>query len=101
MAVIQGLRQFRQRGTELEWSYAFAGAGIGYRLPVHPFRQDSAVNLVPIAVGNRDQHEAMTDFIVAHRIKPVVDVVYDLDRIADAYRHHESGDFFGKVVLLP
>lgn len=62
-------------------------------------RQDSTVNLVPIAVGNRDQHEAMTDFIVRHRIKPVVDVVYDLDRIADAYRHHESGDFFGKVGL--
>ena len=35
----------RQRGTELEWSYAFAGAGLGYRLPVHPFRQDSAVNM--------------------------------------------------------
>ncbi len=35
----------RQRGTELEWSYAFVGAGLGYRLPVHPFQQDSAVNI--------------------------------------------------------
>lgn len=31
--------------TELEWSYIFGGIGLGYRLPVHPFRQDSAVNL--------------------------------------------------------
>lgn len=35
----------RIRETELEWSYAFGGIGIGYRLPVRPFRQDSAVNL--------------------------------------------------------
>lgn len=62
-------------------------------------KQDPKVNLAPIAVGNRDQHDAMTDFIVAHKIKPVVDVVYDLDRIQDAYRHVESGQFFGKVGL--
>jgi len=62
-------------------------------------RQDSKVSMVPISVGNREQHEAMTAFIVEHRIRPVVDVVYDLDRIHDAYRHLESGKFFGKVAL--
>lgn len=35
----------RIRATEIEWSYVFGGIGIGYRLPVHPFRQDSAINL--------------------------------------------------------
>ena len=60
-------------------------------------RQDSKVNLTPIGVGNREQHEAMLAFLVAHRIKPVVDEVYDLDRIQDAYRMLESGRFFGKV----
>jgi NADPH:quinone reductase-like Zn-dependent oxidoreductase len=60
-------------------------------------RQTEGVNLAPIGVGNRDQHEAMTAFMVEHAIRPVVDVVYDLDRIADAYRHLESGKFFGKV----
>ncbi|MCT2400019.1 zinc-dependent alcohol dehydrogenase family protein [Novosphingobium mangrovi (ex Huang et al. 2023)] len=58
---------------------------------------EQGVNLAPIGVGNREQHEAMTAFIVEHRIKPVVDVVYDLDRLVDAYRHLESGRFFGKV----
>jgi hypothetical protein len=29
----------------------------------------------------------------------VVDVVYDLARIQDAYRHLESGQFFGKVAI--
>jgi NADPH:quinone reductase-like Zn-dependent oxidoreductase len=62
-------------------------------------RQDSKVSMVPIGVGNREQHEAMNAFIVEHRIKPVVDVVYDLDRIQDAYRTLESGKFFGKVAV--
>ena len=58
---------------------------------------EQGVNLAPIGVGNREQHEAMTDFIVQHGIKPVVDVVYDLDRLQDAYRHLKSGKFFGKI----
>ena len=62
-------------------------------------RQDSPVALAPIAVGSRDQRDAMTAFMVEHRIKPVVDAVYDLDRIQDAYRHLENGRFFGKVGL--
>ena len=58
---------------------------------------EAGVTLPPIGVGNRQQHEAMTRFIVEHRIRPVVDVVYDLDRLQDAYNHLESGRFFGKV----
>ncbi len=53
--------------------------------------------LVPIAVGDRDGHEAMARFIVEHRIRPVVDAVYDLDRLQDAYRALEGNAFFGKV----
>ena len=55
------------------------------------------MKLAPIAVGSRAQHEAMVAFMAAHRIRPVVDVVYDLDRIEDAYRCMESHAFFGKV----
>lgn len=62
-------------------------------------KQGANVNVAPIAVGNRDQHEAMTRFIVEHGIRPVVDVVYDLGRIQDAYRALESGSFFGKVAV--
>ena len=58
-------------------------------------QQDSRI--APIAVGNRTGHEAMTAFIVENRIRPVIDVVYDLDRLQDAYRALESGQFFGKV----
>lgn len=62
-------------------------------------KQDIKVDMKPISVGNRDQHEAMLAFIVEHRIKPPVDVVYDIDRIQDAYRTLETGQFFGKVAI--
>ena len=58
---------------------------------------ETDVNMKPISVGNRDHHEAMLAFIVAHRIKPVVDVVYDLERIQDAYATLQAGSFFGKI----
>lgn len=58
---------------------------------------DAAAVLKPIAVGSRTQFEAMTRFIVSHRIRPVVDAVYDLDRLVEAYRALERGEFFGKI----
>jgi NADPH:quinone reductase-like Zn-dependent oxidoreductase len=62
-------------------------------------KEGQGVNVGRITVGNRDQHEAMTAFIEAHAIRPVVDAVYDLERIQDAYRLLESGKFFGKVAV--
>lgn len=59
--------------------------------------KDIGKTVVPVSVGNREQHQAMTAFAAKHGIRPVVDVVYDLDRLADALRHLESGQFFGKV----
>ncbi len=50
-----------------------------------------------ISVGNREEHEAMLAFCTQYAIRPVVDVVYDLTRLADAIRHLKSGKFFGKV----
>ena len=58
---------------------------------------EAQARIVPINVGNRDEHEAMVAFCVKHCVRPVVDVVYDLTRIRDAFRHAESGQFFGKV----
>lgn len=68
-------------GSEFSWSQAEVGG--------HPVAR--------ITVGNRAEHEAMLAFCATHAIRPVVDVVYDLRRIQDAYRHLESGQFFGKV----
>jgi len=53
--------------------------------------------IAPIAVGSADDHAEMLAFAARHRLRPVVDVVYDLDRLQDALRNLESGAFFGKV----
>ena len=53
--------------------------------------------VVPIVVGNREQHEAMLEFCAWHRVRPTVGIVYDLDRLPEALRLMESGGFFGKI----
>ncbi len=50
-----------------------------------------------ISVGNREEHEAMLASIAKHGIRPVVDVIYPLERLADAFSRLESGAFFGKI----
>lgn len=55
--------------------------------------------VMPIVVGSRERNEAMLAFCAQHGIRPVVDMVYDLDRLPDAMRHLESGQFFGKIAV--
>jgi len=53
--------------------------------------------ILPVTVGNRARHEAMLAFAARHRVKPIVEAVYALDRLSDAMAHLESGRFFGKI----
>jgi len=59
--------------------------------------RDVGKPVATIVVGNREQHEAMLAFAARHRIRPVVDTVYDLDRLSTALHHLESGAFVGKI----
>lgn len=72
-------------------------AAVGMLAGDFSWGRDIGKTIAPIAVGSPDQHDAMLAFAAKHRIRPVVDVVYDLDRIQDALRRLESGAFFGKV----
>ena len=67
----------------------------GDRSPV----ENVGKSVVPIFVGNREQHEAMLALCAARGVRPVVDAVYDLDRLADAMRHMESGGFMGNICI--
>jgi D-arabinose 1-dehydrogenase-like Zn-dependent alcohol dehydrogenase len=57
------------------------------------------VPIVPVAVGNRDQFEAMVRAIAANGIRPVVDRIYPLERLREALRYMETGSFFGKIAI--
>jgi len=52
-----------------------------------------------IFVGSRDMFEEMNRAISLHRLRPVVDRVFEFDDAGDALRYMESGKHFGKVVI--
>jgi NADPH:quinone reductase-like Zn-dependent oxidoreductase len=58
-----------------------------------------AGNLHGIFVGDRDMFEEMNRAITVNHIKPVVDRVFGFDEAQQAFAHHASGQFVGKVVI--
>ncbi len=52
-----------------------------------------------IYVGSRQMFEAMNRTLGLHRIKPVIDRVYEFGAARDAYRHLQSQAHVGKVVI--
>jgi NADPH:quinone reductase-like Zn-dependent oxidoreductase len=57
------------------------------------------VRVQGIAVGSRERFEAMNRAIVRHRLKPVIDGTFPLDKTGDAFRRMERGAHFGKIVI--
>lgn len=57
------------------------------------------VKVQGIAVGSRARFEAMNRAIGQHRLRPVIDSTFPLARGADAFRHLQSGQHFGKIVV--
>jgi D-arabinose 1-dehydrogenase-like Zn-dependent alcohol dehydrogenase len=57
------------------------------------------VRVQGIAVGSRERFEAMNRAIALHRVKPVIDGTFPLEKTADAFRRMERGAHFGKIVI--
>ena len=57
------------------------------------------IRIQGIAVGSRTRFEAMNRAIALHKLKPVVDSTFPLEKGADAFRHLEQGKHFGKIVI--
>lgn len=70
---------------------------------------ESSMNLLPILmknlcvqgifVGSRTMFESMNKAITANHLQPVIDRVFTFDEAAEALRHLESGQHFGKIVI--
>ena len=52
-----------------------------------------------VAIGSRDQFEAMTRAISARQLKPVIAKVFPLEEVAAAYTHLRDESPVGKVVI--
>lgn len=59
------------------------------------------VRLMGSTMAGRGEFERVMGLVFDGRLQPVVDVVWPLDRIRDAHERLETGEQFGKVVLIP
>jgi len=57
------------------------------------------VRLQGVLVGNRAQQIRMIDFINEHHMFPVIDRVFALEKIVEAFQYQESNNHFGKICL--
>jgi NADPH:quinone reductase-like Zn-dependent oxidoreductase len=58
-----------------------------------------AGNLHGIFVGDREMFEEMNRAIVVNQVRPVIDRVFPFEEAKQAFAHHASGRFIGKVVI--
>jgi len=59
----------------------------------------SYAEVYPVAVGSRQDFEAMNRAIAFHKVHPVIDSCYEFAQLPAALRHLESGRHMGKIVI--
>jgi NADPH:quinone reductase-like Zn-dependent oxidoreductase len=57
------------------------------------------LRLQGLIVGNRTQQQDMVRAIDANNMRPVIDKVFPLESIVDAFRYQETNKHFGKICL--
>ena len=62
------------------------------------FKQQS---ILGSTMGNVQALDAVIELIATAKIKPIVDEIFSMKKIADAHTHLENSNQFGKVVLIP
>ena len=88
------------RATRIAGSVSLIGvlSGITGDVQIGPILH-KMITVHGIYVGSRAMFANLNRVISQHRIKPVVDRVFDLTESPDAFRHLKSGSHFGKVCL--
>lgn len=73
-------------------------SGVSTELSVIPILMQN-VRVQGILVGPRDVFESMNRAVDQHRLKPVIDRVFELGETRAAFEHMASGAHFGKIVV--
>ena len=58
------------------------------------------IRLQAYSVGNAQQLNDLVNAIEKNNIKPVVDSVFPLEKVQDAFHRFKSGEAFGKVIVI-
>ena len=59
----------------------------------------SQVSVVGSTMGNDEEFEQMISFFDAHKIHPMIDAVFPLERYKDAFERFHAADHFGKIIV--
>lgn len=79
---------------------AFIGLLADSKRTIDPFPlAHKNATLSGVLGGSREQFEAMNAFLEAQQIRPVIDRVFMLDQVAEAYNYLRRAPHFGKVVI--
>jgi NADPH:quinone reductase-like Zn-dependent oxidoreductase len=80
---------------------ALIGAAGGFDIDTMPFAivQAKRLRLQAVTVGSRRDQTDVIRAIDATGIKPIIDSVFPLAALADAFRHLKSGSHFGKICV--
>ena len=80
---------------------AIIGAVAGFNVDTMPFAiiQAKRLRLQGVTVGSRRNQIDLVRAITANSIKPVVDSVFRLEALADAFRYYKTGRHFGKICI--
>ena len=62
------------------------------------FKQQS---ILGSTMGTLSALEEIMNLVASGEVTPVIDKVFSMENIADAHKHIEDGNQFGKVVLVP
>lgn len=91
----QSLRAVRTGGT-ISMIGVLAGSA-----PTIPLGQivTRHIRLQGITVGNRDDFEAMAVAISRHKLRPVIDRVFDFEELRSALDYMATGQHFGKICI--
>lgn len=80
---------------------AIIGAVGGFDIDTMPFAvvQAKRLRLQGVTVGSRRDQIDMIRAIEANGIRPVIDRTFPLEELAEAFRHLQAGQHFGKVCI--
>src|SRR6201996_8421942 len=73
-------------------------AGMGGEIPAYEIFL-SQIRISGVLVGSRDDQLDMIRALDVNGIRPVIDSIFGIDALADAYRHQASGKHFGKICV--
>jgi D-arabinose 1-dehydrogenase-like Zn-dependent alcohol dehydrogenase len=73
-------------------------SGYGSEVPTDAIMWINA-SVSGVYVGSREDFVAMNAFISEHKIRPLIDRVFEFEKAPEAFGYMASGDFIGKIVI--